>query len=126
MTAPCPILRLTVRNDLSKRCRNDVDVAKMLISVPLLRLFRHNCGEIDILVTSTPFRHLFDKNHFSLAKERMRATVTPRRLFQMDQNNRKQLTGRGRVGRVTCPVTVYTYTACTAKNFVVNLRQICR
>ena len=52
-----------VNNDLSKRCRNDVDVAKMSMSAPLLRLFRQIWGDgIDILATLTSFRHLFDKS----------------------------------------------------------------
>ena len=51
------------RNSLSKTCRKDVDVAKMAISPSLSRLFRHNCAaEIDILATSTSFRHPFDKS----------------------------------------------------------------
>ena len=38
-----------VINDLSKRCRNDVDVGKIPISAPLLPLLGQNCGaEIDI------------------------------------------------------------------------------
>ena len=52
-----------VINDLPKRGRNDVGVAKMSISAPPLHLLGHDCGpEVDILATSTSFRHLFDKS----------------------------------------------------------------
>ena len=42
-----------VRNDLSKRCGNDVDIAKMSISALLLRLYRLSCADIDVLATWT-------------------------------------------------------------------------
>ena len=50
--------RVPVRDNLSERCRNDVDyVTETSISPP--RLFRRNCGaEIDILATSTSFRRV--------------------------------------------------------------------
>ena len=44
-------------------CRNDIDVAGMSLSAPLLRRFRQNGGaEIDISSTSTSFRHRFDES----------------------------------------------------------------
>ena len=50
-----------VRNDFSKRFRNDVDVRKMWISAPQFCRNRRNSGaEIHILPTS--FRNLFEKS----------------------------------------------------------------
>ena len=42
--SPCGVVEVLVRNDWSKRCRNDIQVAKMSISAPLFRLFRQICG----------------------------------------------------------------------------------
>ena len=49
MECDCQHRNLPVRNDLSKRCRNEFDVPKMSMLAPPLRLFRQNCdAEIDI------------------------------------------------------------------------------
>ena len=64
-----------VISNLSKRCRNDVNVAKMSITAPLLRLFRQNRGaEIDNLAASTSF----STNLFSLLGQLKRIVHKPR------------------------------------------------
>ena len=51
-----------VRNDMSKRYRNNVDVPKMSILAPQFwrKMDTSSGAETDILATSTSFRHLFD------------------------------------------------------------------
>ena len=59
----CRVVQTThpVRNYLSKRCRNDVDVTKSSLSAPLCCRNRRNSGaEIDVFETLTSFRQLFD------------------------------------------------------------------
>ena len=57
----CDSREFPERDDLSKRCRSDIDVAKMSISAPQICWNRRNSGaEIDILATS--FRPLTDKS----------------------------------------------------------------
>ena len=71
-----------VRKHLSKRRRNDVDVAKMPISAPnFCRIRRNNSGaETGILVTPTSFQHRFDifsTNHFSLGMMSAYTKISP-------------------------------------------------